>query len=169
MVEPISEYRKVIDGVLAAGRAERIASVVMDVTRFADTQPVSIRHDAIATLLAWDGESVNDLAVPPIDEEQGARLSVARVRAMELGLSPWPSASGWAPMDLPWKERRILIGIVEGIASLARVQECSGCGERMCGHMNESVCPLCGEHVCGDHFDDSPPVSELAPTVGADS
>ena len=46
--------------------------------------------------------------------------SAARVRAMELGLSPWPSASGWAPMDLPWKERRILIGIVEGVASLAR-------------------------------------------------
>ena len=46
--------------------------------------------------------------------------SDARVRAMELGLSPWPSASGWAPMDLPWKERRILIGIVEGIASLSR-------------------------------------------------
>lgn len=112
---------------------------------------------------------IEPLTEPDLDPELAILRSDVRVYAMELGMSVWPSASGWAPYDLPWKERRILIGIVEGIASLARVQECSGCGERMCGHMNESVCPLCGEHVCGDHFDDSLPASEPASTVGAAS
>jgi hypothetical protein len=138
------EHRTVIDVVLAARRAESVAATVVDISRYADSRPIAVRRDAITTLLAWNGESVTDLAVAPIDEEQGARLSNARVRAMELGLSPWPSASGWAPMDLPWKERRILIGIVEGVASLARwaheiwlrdhqpFAECCDCGDPVC-------------------------------------
>jgi hypothetical protein len=138
------EHRTVIDVVLAARRAESVAATVVDISRYADSRPIAVRRDAITTLLAWNGESVTDLAVAPIDEEQGARLSNARVRAMELGLSPWPSASGWAPMDLPWKERRILIGIVEGVASLARwaheiwlrdhqpFADCCDCGDPVC-------------------------------------
>lgn len=64
-------------------------------------------------------------AIEPIaeaDDDPAIALarSSARVCAMELGLSVWPSASGWAPYDLPWKERRVLIGIVEGIASLSK-------------------------------------------------
>jgi hypothetical protein len=88
------EHRTVIDVVLAARRAESVAATVVDISRYADSRPIAVRRDAITTLLAWNGESVTDLAVAPIDEEQGARLSNARVRAMELGLSPWPSASG---------------------------------------------------------------------------
>lgn len=88
--------------------------------------------------------NVAPIAEPDDDPVLARVRSAARVRAMELGLSPWPSASGWAPMDLPWKERRILIGIVEGVASLARwahdiwlrdhqpFADCCDCGDPVC-------------------------------------
>jgi hypothetical protein len=61
-----------------------------------------------------------ELSEPTFDACSAQKMSDARVRCMELGFSVWPAPSHWAPMDLPWKERRILIGIVEGIASLSK-------------------------------------------------
>ncbi len=94
--------------------------------------------------------------------------SSARVRAMELGFAPWPSASGWAPMDLPWLERRILIGIVEGVADLARwaheiwlrdeparqaAENARIIAEWEAAHPSGEpcpVCPYCGSPRCTD-------------------
>lgn len=131
--------------------ARRIAEMILDVRYFGDANGASdaVQRVAVEQLLAVTGWRISDLSVPQREAVAASSTSDARVCAMSLGLAPWPSASGWAPADLPWAERRILIGIVEGIASLTRIQACSGCGKPMCGYMNESVCPLCKDHVCG--------------------
>jgi hypothetical protein len=126
-------------------RAETIALEIYAVgLERADVRSVKARRDTIVSMLKIYGYQITDLSVPPTDQFQASLLSNARVGAMELGLSPWPSASGWAPMDLPWKERRILIGIVEGVASLARwahdiwlrdhqpFADCCDCGDPVC-------------------------------------
>lgn len=128
-----------------------MARAVLDARHFGIAQCAreSTQRDAIEWLLACNGWLLSDMAEPQRTERDAIDTSDARVVAMELGLNPWPSASGWAPMDLPWKERRILIGIVDGIATLCWLQKCSGCGRYDCGsHLNEDVCPRCNEHDC---------------------
>lgn len=89
---------------------------------------------------------IEPIAEPDSDPLVAIARSAARVRAMALGLSPWPSASGWAPMDLPWKERRILIGIVEGVASLARWAHEIWLRDHT--PADSDVCSVCGDPDC---------------------
>ena len=108
----------------------------------------AIATAAIVQLARERGDNLADLAVPQFSALASTDVSNVRVRLMELGFEVWPSPTGWAPMDLPWCERRILIRIVEGIASLARLQEREngadshsdattdsgvGCGDPDCG------------------------------------
>lgn len=151
----------------AAVLARRIAEMILDVRYFGDADGAleAVQRAAVEHLLAVNGWQISDLSAPQRTTADASLTSDARALAMHLGLAPWPSASGWAPPDLPWAERRILIGIVEGIASIARIQKCSGCGEPMCGHMNESVCPLCRDHVCGASLGDVCSASSNSATV----
>lgn len=103
-------------------QARRVAVLVLDAQHFSIKRGarVEVQRRILEHELAANGWRIRELAEPQRAEVDSAMTSKARLAALELGLSPWPSASGWAPMDLPWTERRILIGIVMGVADLAR-------------------------------------------------
>ena len=112
----------------AAFLARRIAEMILDVRYFGDANGASdaVQRAAVEHLLAANGWRISDLSVPQRTVEAASLTSDARLLAMGLGLAPWPSASGWAPNDLPWFERRIIFDIVAGVASLA----CAGSTRR---------------------------------------
>lgn len=110
------------DAFYAARCAHKLAVFVNDAAALAAARgaPDAELRRAIESELAIICWREGDLAAPQPDVQRSEFVSRARVVMLELGLSPWPSTSGWEPTVLPPRELDIIIGIVEGIASIAQ-------------------------------------------------
>lgn len=121
-IDTFWEQLKLINAYRAAHQTRACVAIVFDIKYFAEVQGAS--RDVIRAVLdeafASRGWFLRDLAEPLPTEAEFRQASAARQYVMELGFNPWPSVSGWTPYDLPWPERRLIIGIVEGVAAMAR-------------------------------------------------